>query len=140
MALSLSGQTPLLQVFDMPEALAFYRDVLGFEVVADSGARDTPEGRFAPWVWLRLGKADLMLNTAYDEGERPASRDAARWAGHADAAIYFGCADVDAAYAFLKDKVAHVAAPVTTAYGMRQLTLSDPDGYVLCLQAPADAP
>ena len=28
--------TPLLQVFDMPTALAFYQDALGFEVVSSN--------------------------------------------------------------------------------------------------------
>ncbi len=30
------GVCPLLEVFDMPASLAFYRDVLGFEVVASA--------------------------------------------------------------------------------------------------------
>jgi catechol 2,3-dioxygenase-like lactoylglutathione lyase family enzyme len=33
MALDLRGVCPLLQVFDMPASLAFYRDVLGFTIV-----------------------------------------------------------------------------------------------------------
>lgn len=49
MAIEISGMTPLLQVFDMPRSLAFYRDVLGFEVVSDSGKGDD-----SSWVWLRL--------------------------------------------------------------------------------------
>jgi glyoxylase I family protein len=35
----IQGLAPLLQVFDMPVALKFYRDVLGFEVVQASGER-----------------------------------------------------------------------------------------------------
>ncbi len=72
MAIETTGMTPLLQVFDMPEALAFYGDRLGFSVVDRSPEVETPEGRFSHWVWLRLGPCDLMLNTAYDAGERPA--------------------------------------------------------------------
>ena len=33
MAIVVKRMAPLLQVFDMPTALAFYRDALGFEVV-----------------------------------------------------------------------------------------------------------
>ncbi len=33
MSLRLAGLTPLLQVFDMNEAVRFYRDLLGFEIV-----------------------------------------------------------------------------------------------------------
>ncbi|HYL91892.1 MAG TPA: VOC family protein, partial [Alphaproteobacteria bacterium] len=36
MAIDVRGLAPLLQVFDMPTSIAFYRDVLGFEVVATS--------------------------------------------------------------------------------------------------------
>ena len=39
MALDTNGIAPLFQVYDMPEALAFYRDVLGFEVVSASPDR-----------------------------------------------------------------------------------------------------
>jgi glyoxylase I family protein len=97
-----TGLTPLLQVFDMNEALAFYMDALGFERIADSGVRDTPEGRFAHWCLLRLGGAELMLNTAYDEGERPPARDPARQAAHGDTCLYFACPDPDAAAAELR--------------------------------------
>jgi glyoxylase I family protein len=31
------GLTPMIEVFDMPASLHFYRDVLGFEVVTASG-------------------------------------------------------------------------------------------------------
>ncbi len=33
MTIRTTSGTPLLQVYDLPTSLAFYRDVLGFEVV-----------------------------------------------------------------------------------------------------------
>ena len=36
MAIEVRGVCTLLLVFDMPTALRFYRDVLGFEIVATS--------------------------------------------------------------------------------------------------------
>ena len=36
MALDVRGLTPLLQVYDMPTSVRFYRDALGFEVVSTS--------------------------------------------------------------------------------------------------------
>ncbi|WP_029415766.1 VOC family protein [Brevundimonas bacteroides] len=136
MAIKTSGMTPLLQVYDMPEAVAFYRDVLGFDVVSASPEVDTPEGRFSHWMWLRLGSADLMLNTAYDEGQRPAERveDQQRW--HRDTCNYFGCDDVDAVYKDLSTKLPDLHPPRDAPYGMRQLSFSDPDGYGVCFQAP----
>jgi len=35
--------------------------------------------------------AELMLNTAYDEGERPEQPERARVVAHGDTALYFGC-------------------------------------------------
>lgn len=36
MAVEVRGVCPLLQVYDMPTSVRFYRDTLGFEVVATS--------------------------------------------------------------------------------------------------------
>ena len=66
------GLTPLIGVFDMLKSLAFYRDILGFEIVSASPEVETAEGRFSHWMWLRFGSAELMLNTQYDSDERPA--------------------------------------------------------------------
>lgn len=132
----IAGMTPLLQVFDMLEALAFYRDVLGFEVEAASPEVDTPEGRFSHWVALQRDGVSLMLNTAYDEGERPAFRVDMQQRAHGDVCLYFACADVDGVYEELRGLIPDLAAPSNAPYGMRQLYLRDPDGYALCFQAP----
>lgn len=128
----IEGMTPLLQVFDMPAALAFYRDLLGFERVDDSGGGDRSD-----WVWLRRGEVDLMLNTAYEAEHRPRVPDPARRAAHRDTGLFFACPDLDAAHAYFRSKGFAVEPPKTTGYGMRQLYLSDLDGYVLCFQWPA---
>lgn len=129
------GMVPLLQVYDMQKALAFYRDLLGFEIIDQSPEVETPEGRFSHWMWLRLGPAQLMLNTAYDAGERPMARDVTRQRWHGDTCLYFGCRDVDEVYETLHPRLPDLAPPADTAYGMRQLHLHDPDGYGLCFQA-----
>lgn len=137
MPLIVTGMTPLISVYDMPEAIHFYRDLLGFEVVSTSPEIEAPEGRYFHWAWLRLGNIELMLNTAYDTGERPAVRDAARWRGHADTCLYIGCPDVDAAYAYLTSKGIEASRPAVARYGMKQVFVHDPNGYILCFQHPA---
>jgi glyoxylase I family protein len=132
MPIDVRGLAPLLQVFDMPASVHFYRDLLGFELVATS----QPGDRF-DWALLRLNGVELMLNTAYEDGERPPSPDPARTAGHADTGLYFGCADLDGAYRHLRASGIDIDEPVTRHYGMRQLTVTDPDGYSLCFQWPA---
>jgi glyoxylase I family protein len=127
MSIDLQGICPLLMVFDMPESLAFYRDILGFEVISDSGKGDE-----SGWVWLRLNDSELMLNTQYDEGERPAERDEIRDKNHGDTIIYFGCPNVDKAYKTLIDKGLQVSPPEITGYGFNSITFNDPDGYAIC--------
>ena len=133
MAIEIRGLAPLLQVFDMPTSIAFYRDVLGCEVISTS---NPGKDRF-DWALLTLDGAQLMLNTAYEEHERPPIPDPARMAAHADTAIYFGCPDVDAAYAHLCARSVNVKEPRIAHYGMKQLYVTDPDGYELCFQWPA---
>jgi catechol 2,3-dioxygenase-like lactoylglutathione lyase family enzyme len=116
----------------MPTSVRFYRDVLGFEVVTTSPVLG--QDRFH-WALLRLGNAELMLNTAYEfDHDRPAERDPARMAAHDDTGLFFGCANVDTAFAELRSKGVQVKEPVVTTYGMKQMFVRDPDGYSLCFQ------
>jgi glyoxylase I family protein len=121
---------PLFQVFDMPRSLALYRDVLGFGIV-DQAPRGTDD---CNWAWLRLGPAELMLNTMYEAPYRPQAPDSARVAAHDDTALYLGAPDVDAVFAYLRAKGFDVKEPVVSPYGMKQLYMKDPDGYNLCFQ------
>ena len=135
MSLRIGGFATLLQVFGMPTSLAFYRDVLGFQV-----ASDVPEDDRCDWAMLTLHGSELMLNTAYEAHERPPVPDFARIAGHRDVSLFFDCEDVDAAYAYLRDRNVVANAPTIADYGMKQLYLKDPDGYEICLQHPVRGP
>jgi glyoxylase I family protein len=132
MAITLNGSAPLFEVFDMPTSIAFYRDVIGFEIVATNKEIDTDPAQ-VDWAWLRLNDVDLMLNTAYEEGERPPVRDPNRVFGHG-VCLYAGCPDVDAAYEHLRARGIDVKPPKLAPYGMKQLYVRDPDGYNLCFQ------
>ena len=123
---------PLLQVFDMPTSLRFYRDVLGFEIVNTSpGSEDQVD-----WVWLKLGECNLMLNTAYEQDDRPSWPESGRVAAHTDTSLFFGCPDVDAVYKLLLEEGIETKPPSVAPYGMKQLYVNDPDGYSLCFQWP----
>jgi glyoxylase I family protein len=132
MPINIRGLAPLFQVFDMPAAIHFYRDIIGFEIVSTSRP-----GEHFDWALLRLNGVELMLNTAYEQDARPSAPDPARVAAHEDAALYFGCEDLDAAYNHLRAHGLNVKEPAVAPYGMKQLYLNDPDGYTLCLQWPA---
>ena len=136
MATEWTGLTPYIEVFDMIASVQFYRNILGFEVVFASPEVVTPEGRFSHFMRLRLGRAELMLNTAYDSGERPAGRAAQRWRGHSDVAFYIDCSDVDAYYDVLRQKGVEINPPVIAPYGMKFIQVRDPDGYRLQFHMP----
>jgi catechol 2,3-dioxygenase-like lactoylglutathione lyase family enzyme len=131
MPLTIGGLCPLLQVFDMPRSLAFYRDVLGFTVMSP-----VPDSLECDWVLLELNGSELMLNTAYESGERPAALPPERQRAHADVALFFDCPDLEAAAAHLRDQGVAATGPATRDYGMRQVSFTDPDGYEICLQHP----
>jgi glyoxylase I family protein len=128
------GMTPLLFVFDMPTALRFYRDVLGFEVAARSKPGQ-PSDDFG-WCLLKFGGGELMLNTAYDEGERPLAPDSDRVASHGDTTLYFACEDLDGTYQHLLSNGIQADEPKVAYYGMKQLYAKDPDGFGICFQWP----
>ena len=128
---------PLLQVFDMPTSLAFYRDLLGFEIVEAAPPLGQVERDAYDWVWLHRGTLNLMLNTAYDpDALRPLVPDAGRVAAHDDTALFLGAPDVDAMYQYLRERGVGVGPPTVAAYGMKQLNLKDPDGFAICFQWP----
>jgi hypothetical protein len=66
MSLRIGGIATLLQVFDMPTSLSFYRNVLGLDVVSEV----PDDGRF-DWVMLKRFESELMLKTAYEANTRP---------------------------------------------------------------------
>lgn len=129
MTIRITSGAPLFQVYDMRASLAFYRDVLEFEVVDTA-----PAGPVTHWAMLRNGGYYLMLNSKYEfDDERPARPDAA--SEREDVALYLTCEDADAVFRQLQQKGwANIAAPTTAAYGMRQLYVRDPDGFCLCFQ------
>jgi glyoxylase I family protein len=134
MSIDVRGVCVLLQVFDMPTSVRFYRDVLGFEIVQTSPR----EGDQFDWGLLRLNDAEVMVNTAYEQEYRPTQQDSTRVAAHRDTCLYFGSPDVDAVYRHLRAHGIDVKEPQIAPYGMKQLYVSDPDGYELCFQWPSD--
>jgi glyoxylase I family protein len=122
--------TPLMQVFDMVRSVNWYRDVLGFQVLHTH----EPDGHLH-WAQLRLGDAVLMLNSKYEDDVQ-LTAGMAHVEGHGDLTLYFDSPNVDEVYAHLQSKGCEVAPPVTRFYGMKQVTVRDPDGYELCFQQP----
>ena len=131
MPIKMQSLCPMIQVYDMPTSVRFYRELLGFEIISTSPPRSTDD---FGWCLLRKSDAALMLNTRYEFDSRPPVPDRARFAAHDDTSFFIGCPDVDAAYNYLRGKGVDVKEPKVTPYGMRQLYLTDPDGFGICFQ------
>jgi glyoxylase I family protein len=93
-----------------------------------------PDGHLH-WAMLTLGGAVLMLNSKYEDNVKMESRPV-HVEGHGDLTLYFDCPNVDEICEHLLAKGCGVAKPVTRYYGMKQVTVIDPDGYELCFQQP----
>ena len=129
------GTAPLLQVFDMPTSVVFYRDILGFEVTMQS---EPERGDDSNWLLMKMQDIELMLNTAYERANRPAEPDPARMKWHHDTTLYFGCPDISALYVLFLSRGATLNSPVITQYNFRAIYLTDPDGYQLCFHWPVE--
>lgn len=118
------GVTPNLVVADLGKSLAFYRDVLGFEL--DMHVPEQPPYVFAA---VKRGGAQVFLNdiAAVREGF-PALADRARGGGNT---MYVKMTGVEAYHEALKDKVTIVVPFVRQPYGMMEFGIEDPDGYVI---------
>ena len=128
--MTLGAATALFEVSDMNAALDHYR-ALGFVAIDRSPEIVDGGERYSHWCWLRRDGAELMLNTAYETiAERPAAPEAAA----KRACLFIGCDDVDALHAEFVARGVTCGAPKDAPYGMRQLYLTDPDGFGLCFQ------
>jgi lactoylglutathione lyase len=112
---------PILQVADMSRALAFYRDLLGFEPTYQFPSAEDPQ-----FVSLELDGGKLGLGVA----ERPVET--------ATIAIWLYTDDVDAAVGELREAGTRVISePADQPWGERIASVADPDGYTIHLGAPA---
>lgn len=113
--------TPILHVPDVAAAVAWY-EALGFEVL-DLDPRDAE----ARWAHLAYGAGRVMFRAA------PAS-------GPASADLYIRIPAVDALHDALPGAVEVVSGPKDMAYGMRELTLRDPNGFAVTFGETLDRP
>ena len=119
---------PLLYAEDIEAARAFYCEQLGFTLKG----RWDPDGKLA-WCTLALEGAQIMLQRAEPEDLEGLKK------GNSDVALFFMCEDVDALYDGIRARGVAVDPPSDAFYGMRQLTVTDPDGRRICFEHPLRA-
>jgi catechol 2,3-dioxygenase-like lactoylglutathione lyase family enzyme len=105
-----------LVVDDYDEAIAFFVDVLGFELVEDSPALTTREGRPKRWVVVRPPGERTGLLLAQADGEAQRAAVGNQFAGRVG--LFLRVDDFDAAYERMRAAgVEFVGEPRTEPYG-----------------------
>lgn len=126
---------PFLGVTNMEASLRFYVDGLGFKLkhwwIPDREEHN-PGGRIR-WCWLELGDAAIMLQ------EFPPERQPKEALG-AGTSVCFMCGDALALYREFKSRGIQTQSRPFVGNRLWVVPLSDPDGYRIDFESPADAP
>lgn len=122
----MSTLSPHLWVEDMKRSIAFYKDVMGFEVRRAEPA-DAPT-----FASLARDESSIMLSP-YDEsfGDWSMVAEAGKRRGAGGAiSFYIEAGDIEAEYQKAKDCGAAIVDPLAARpWGQREFTLADPDGF-----------
>jgi catechol 2,3-dioxygenase-like lactoylglutathione lyase family enzyme len=126
----ISGIAPFFIVNDVPTALAFYRDRLGFDVTFQG-----PEPNDIFFGIVQRGAAMIMFKAVGVDPVPNYTRDVKKGTARWDA--YIDVPDPDALAAeFLSRRVEFSEPLQDTGDGLRGFELKDADGYVLFFGCP----
>jgi catechol 2,3-dioxygenase-like lactoylglutathione lyase family enzyme len=126
----ITGISPFFIVKDVPAALAFYRDRLGFEITFQ-GPR--PDDIFFGIV--ERGAAMIMLKSVGVDPMPNSTRDVKKGTARWDA--YLNVPDPDALAAEYSSRDIKFSEPLRdTTDGLRGFEIKDADGYVLFFGRP----
>nr|WP_253913428.1 VOC family protein [Pseudoruegeria sp. HB172150] len=111
----MTSSIPVLRSADYPAARAFWVEVMGF-AVGEEGGDPVRFGIF------HKDQAVVFVDAWHgaDQVRSPAWR------------AYFHCDDVDALAGAVRGRGYSVDGPRDAVYGMREVSLRDPDGNLLC--------
>lgn len=121
----ISGIAPFFIVRDVPAALAFYRDRLGFKITFEG-----PEPNDIFFGIVRRGGAMILFKEVGVEPVPNYTRDVKKGIAWWDA--YLDIADPDALAAEFASRAVEFFQPLSdTEDGLRGFAIKDADGYVL---------
>ena len=133
---------PNLMITNMVRSIAFYRDLLGMNLTmmisAERKILTRPQEEDAVFATLEWEKSQLMLQTVKSLSQE-LSQFAADTTPSPSGTIYFRPMHPDTVLDRV-NKEQIVKGPLQQWYGMRELYLRDPDGYIICLGAPEGSP
>jgi catechol 2,3-dioxygenase-like lactoylglutathione lyase family enzyme len=116
---------PRLHIADFARSVAFYRDVIGFEVLA-LFPEDSP-------TFALLAKDGVGLQIGGPDAGK--AQDAAP-----TVTLYFDVADATGVYEQLKNKVTVEWGPEVYFYHRREFAFHDPDGHLIIISEETDDP
>ena len=133
-----------LMVIDMVASLRFYHEILGATIAftVDTEQNTAMPGQIGPdvvFASVHFGESELMLqeraslvadSPAFDSSTEPG----------ASITLFVRVDDVDEIVARLPDDTPIVKPLETTWYGMREIWVRDPDGYVVTIATPDGDP
>lgn len=127
---AISGIAPLFIVTDVPAALTFYRDRLGFDITFQG-----PEPDDVFFGIVQRGGAMIMLKSVGVDPAPNHTRDVGKGTARWDA--YLHVPDPDALATEFASRHAELYEPLEdTDDGLRGFAIEDADGYVLFFGRP----
>ena len=116
---------PRLHIADFNKSVAFYRDVLGFEVLSTFPDQDPSFALLSrDGVGLQIGGIDTTKSPATPP----------------TVTLYFDVSDALALLDALKDKVTIEWGPEVFFYQRREFAFRDPDGHLVIISEETDDP
>jgi uncharacterized glyoxalase superfamily protein PhnB len=119
--MKLQGLIPVISCPEIEPLLAFYQQAFRYIVVNKTPGPDGLE-----WVHLKSDNTYLMLRR--QSAEQPHSDP-----GNNNILLYYYTDDIQAQYRFMQAKGFQLSPLSTTAYGMQEFFLSDPQGNRLAV-------
>lgn len=133
-----------LMVTDMVASLGFYHEVLcaPLAFTADGEQNTEMPGEIndkVVFASVKVGESEIMLQERQNLLQDSPAFDASTTPG-ASITLYFRVEDVDEIAGRLPEGTVILKPLETTWYGMREIWVRDPDGYVLTIGTPDGAP
>ena len=114
---------PMLLADDLQATMAFYVDVLGFQVLGTM--EDPPE-------WCALGRDDIELMFVwYPPHDHAPGEEHDHPGPSLTGVLYVDVENIDALFASVSSKTERFEPLVDQPYGMREFDVIDPNGYRL---------
>jgi len=128
--------TPNLMVKDVKEAVEFYKNNLGFQLVMavpetqDGVLTEIPKDKKVVYALMKNGNVEIMF-----QSEKSLKEDVPAFANThigASVSLYIEIENLEDFYNKIIGKVEIVKDLFTTWYGMKEFYISDNNGYILC--------